>query len=243
MAKNRSIIWCFLIASYFSGGCLFKNSSQDLVPDTPPGTEINKTDVWVVNPIPEVRPGVDTVSIVTELVHSSNPKKKDTVKKIITVSTNTRPLDYRSAVQKVYVSYIGTREKSGRNDGPEVEIFLKSVGLGRGNPWCAAFVHFCLERGGVKNVITAWSPTSLNKNNLVWFNKKALKTVLAGDVFSLYYPNLGRIGHTGFVNRDMGGTYESVEGNTNNSLSREGDGVYKKIRSKNGTFAMSRWIN
>jgi hypothetical protein len=38
-------------------------------------------------------------------------------------------------------SFLGTRE-TGQNTGPDVDLFLGSVGLHPGQPWCAAFVHY-----------------------------------------------------------------------------------------------------
>ncbi|HRO18524.1 MAG TPA: hypothetical protein PLU07_10055, partial [Ferruginibacter sp.] len=65
-----------------------------------------------------------------------------------------------------------------------------------------------------------------------------------GDVFTLYYAHLKRIGHTGFHHKKINSSvYESVEGNTNAAGSREGDGVYKKKRSYNATHSISRWQN
>ncbi|PWG78593.1 hypothetical protein DDR33_21770, partial [Pararcticibacter amylolyticus] len=51
-----------------------------------------------------------------------------------------------------------------------------------------------------------------------------------GDVFGIYFPEKGRIAHVGFVD-DWGDKYVvTVEGNTNEAGSREGDGVYRKRR-------------
>ena len=58
-----------------------------------------------------------------------------------------------------------------------------------------------------------------------------------------YYPNLGRVGHVGFLEKtDMDGYFITIEGNTNGAGSREGDGVYKKKRDPNKVNAVSRYI-
>jgi hypothetical protein len=41
------------------------------------------------------------------------------------------------------ISQVGVREKTGRNDGFKVEQYLKSVGLSKGNPYCAAGQYWC----------------------------------------------------------------------------------------------------
>lgn len=139
---------------------------------------------------------------------------------------------------------MGVREATGKNDGKAVEMYLRSVGLSKGYAWCAAFVHWCLDSAGVKNNITAWSPSAHNLKNIIWNGKQLLKSPLPGDVFTLYYPSLKRVGHTGFYHRTINSSiYESIEGNTNAFGSREGDGVYKKKRSFNATYSITRWQN
>src|SRR5215813_7754666 len=40
---------------------------------------------------------------------------------------------------------VGVKEAGGDNHGKFVEVYLRSVGLGPGAPWCAAFVHYRLQ--------------------------------------------------------------------------------------------------
>lgn len=40
-------------------------------------------------------------------------------------------------------SQVGVREETGRNDGKKVECYLRSVGLPKGNPYCAAGQYWC----------------------------------------------------------------------------------------------------
>lgn len=150
----------------------------------------------------------------------------------------------QTRIEQVYLSQVGVREATGRNDGKEVEKYLRSVGLGKGYAWCAAFVHWCLNEADVKNNITAWSPTAHNAQNVVWNGKRFIKEPQPGDVFTLYFPSLKRIAHTGFYHRTVNASvYETVEGNTNSEGSREGDGVYKKKRSFNSTHSITRHKN
>lgn len=147
-----------------------------------------------------------------------------------------------SSFPEIYHKYIGVREATGNNDGFEVEMFLKSVGLEKGNSWCAAFVHFCLNEAGIPNTITGWSPTAHNPNNVVWFNRKLLKPAQQGDVFTLYSGSLGRIHHTGFYDGTVNTSiYQTVEGNTNIDGSSNGNGVYARKRSFNSTYSITRW--
>ncbi|HUM50476.1 MAG TPA: hypothetical protein PK431_01630 [Chitinophagales bacterium] len=78
----------------------------------------------------------------------------------------------------------------------------------------------------------------------VYFKGKRITTPIAGDVFTLYFPKLKRIGHTGFFDQEINSkVFRSVEGNTNAAGSREGDGVYIKYRSYNATYSINRWTN
>ncbi len=41
------------------------------------------------------------------------------------------------------IAQVGVREKTGSNDGYKVEQYLKSAGLGKGHPYCAAGQYWC----------------------------------------------------------------------------------------------------
>lgn len=163
------------------------------------------------------------------------------------ITTTVINLSYSQCSQQqrlvyAYTSQIGVREATGKNDGKDVEKYLKTVGLGRGYAWCAAFVKWCLIQADISNSVNGMALSAHNKNNLVFYKKKFYKSPRAGDVFTLYYATLKRIGHTGFYNMQINSSiYETVEGNTNEAGSREGDGVYRKKRSFNATYSISRW--
>ncbi len=175
-------------------------------------------------------------AVIDTLVVDTVIKKEET--QIIVVVPETKSL------QSIYTKFIGVREKTGNNDGPEVEMFLRSVGLGKGYAWCAAFVKYCMLEAGVKAAekMNGMALSTENKKNFIYHNGELVKKPQAGDVFTLYYARLGRIGHTGFFDREINSSvFETVEGNTNNQNSREGDGVYRRKRSYNSTFSISRW--
>jgi hypothetical protein len=66
----------------------------------------------------------------------------------------------------------------------------------------------------------------------------------AGDNVTFWDYAHRRVAHTGLYHRRVNETfYESVEGNTNEGGSAEGDGVYRKKRSFHTTYIISRWIN
>lgn len=150
--------------------------------------------------------------------------------------------DKKTKHVEIYRSFIGVREKTGKNDGPEVERFLAHEGFGEGYAWCAAFVSFCLDSAGFQNSITAWSPTAHRPSNLVYSKGKFIKEPEPGHVFTIYYPKKKRIGHTGYYDGWASeNIMQTVEGNTNGSKSREGDGVYVILRPINTIHSISSW--
>lgn len=142
------------------------------------------------------------------------------------------------------LSQVGVRELTGHNDGREVEMYLKTTGLGRGYAWCAAFVKWNYLQCGIEcKSITAWAATTINWNRLVFKQGVAHTEPRVGDNVTFWDYTHQRVGHTGLYYRRLNDTfYESVEGNTNGVGSSEGDGVYRKKRSYRATYVISRWI-
>lgn len=150
------------------------------------------------------------------------------------------------------VAEVGVVEKTGRNDGARVEEFLASTGLGKGHPWCAAFPHWAYRQCGVvlePKAEFARAAKWHDKDHRVWEKKgwvpdtaKAFRPVSEpGDHMSLYYQNLGRIGHTAVILREDEKYFYTVEGNTNSEGSREGNGVFLRKRLKKSAYSVSRW--
>ncbi len=152
-------------------------------------------------------------------------------------------LTKQQCVEATYIQEIGVREATGRNDGERVEAYLRAVGFGKGHAWCAAFVSWTFQQCGVKAVKSAWSPAWFPVGKVIWSrgNKQQSVCPAAGDVFGIYFPSRKRIAHVGFVHRWGKKYVETVEGNTNEAGSREGDGVYKKRRLISQIYKVSRW--
>jgi len=154
----------------------------------------------------------------------------------------------RDGIIKTYQSKIGVRELTGRNDGSEVEKYLSYVWLKRGQPWCAAFVSWTFGQNGIKNVRSGGCVALMEQGRTIYSsagNRSGNTGGLSpqsGDVFFIYFPEKKRVAHTGFVHI-WGETYvTTVEGNTNEAGSREGDGVYRKRRLKRQIYAAATYI-
>ncbi len=132
-------------------------------------------------------------------------------------------------------SLIGVREGIKNNTGTDVIKYLKYVGINVPTPWCAAFVSWVFKMGGQTEPKTAWSPSLFPASRLA-------RDALKGNVIGIYFPTLKRIGHCGIIVDTRGNLIYSVEGNTNGVGSREGDGVYKRIRHKRSIAAIADWL-
>lgn len=167
----------------------------------------------------------------------------------------------KKKVRQIYTSQLGIREKQ-PNSGPDVEKYLHYVNLSKGNPWCAAFVCWVYGQAGIDNPRTGWSPGLFTAKNVIWTRMKlkvesgTLKASAqssmpighiglptTGDVFGIYFPEKGRIAHVGFIDQWGDSWLITVEGNTNESESSEGDGVYRKRRLTRSIYRVARYIN
>lgn len=138
---------------------------------------------------------------------------------------------------------IGTREKTGNNDGEQVGKYLASTGLDQGYAWCAAFINWNYEKCGYEGPDkAAWSPSWFPDHATI-FKRKVVEGVhpQGGDVFGIYFRSKGRIAHVGLIEKWKPDQVITIEGNTNKAGSREGDGVYRRRRLKRQVYKVSRF--
>ena len=150
----------------------------------------------------------------------------------------------REQVEKTYISQVGVTEQ-GYNSGDSIDMYLASVDLKPGNPWCAAFVSWTYQKNGVISPKSGWSPSWFADKYVIWKKEGGLKnqTPRPGDVFGIYFKEKKRIAHVGFIHRFGEQITITVEGNTNAAGSRDGDGVYVKRRPTRQLFYVARYIN
>lgn len=154
-------------------------------------------------------------------------------------------ISIQQSVVNIYTAEIGVRELTGNNDGIRVVEYLKTAHLSKGNPWCAAFVCWTYKKSNVHTIISGYSPAWFPKSNTIYTRGSATNRIPdRADVFGIYFKNKGRIAHVGFIDKwPQNNSYcVTVEGNTNDAGSREGDGVYCKRRLKSQIYKVSRWI-
>lgn len=151
---------------------------------------------------------------------------------------------WRDSLVLIAESQVGVRELTGKNDGKEVEAYLLTCRLKKGNPWCVAFLNWCfLEIGDTLPILhPAYSPEWFRDPVPVVYRKSWQKVdfiSLPAQVAGFYIPSKGRIGHGGLICWEDQNNYYLIEGNTNVAGSDEGDGVYRKIRDKDDVYVIS----
>jgi len=149
--------------------------------------------------------------------------------------------DIRNNVVDTIKHYLFVEEATGNNDGYWVEKMQESVGARVGDPWCGCFQGFAFIQNGLK--VPKYAARAA-----AWFVEPYLiqkEEAQKGDVASLYYLKLGRIGHiVNLLKRfDMPGAYVVTgEGNTNREGSREGNKAAKRYRLKKTIHSTADWI-
>lgn len=158
-------------------------------------------------------------------------------------------------VVKTAQKYTYVREKTGKNDGPEIKQWLGYFGLPQGNPYCAAFViGGCYKEASDTLGIAQPLPKTARVSTLYKTAKKnpykfkvisaarvkqGIETLEKADVPAWSHNKLpGNSdwnGHTGIVlNQINNNTFTSIEANTssgNKGSQRDGDGVFKRTRT------------
>ena len=141
---------------------------------------------------------------------------------------------------KVAQTQVGQKENPvGSNWGEPVKSYLASVGISFPASWCMAFVYWCfrqatkdplplIQTGGV---LRAWNESKKNR---------VIGEPMAGDIFIM---DFGKgLGHTGIVEKVDAAFIYTIEGNTNNTGSREGIEVARRKRPRNKIKGYLRYL-
>ena len=143
---------------------------------------------------------------------------------------------------EIAISQLDAEEKPrGSNWGSPtdpVPQYLKSVGISFPASWCMAFVYWCCNQAyGVNNkliktggVLVQWQ--KIKPSFKITQNPKA------GDIFIMDHGH--GLGHTGFVEKVQGDQIFTIEGNTNDTGSREGFEVCRRFRKVSSCIGFIR---
>lgn len=154
----------------------------------------------------------------------------------------------------VALAYEGVTEATGRNDGPQVEAFLRSVGLPAGNPYCAAFVSYVLDETEAELNMSGTPGGHVDPPPQIWPQirsglaydfitdrsieaRKVLRGAAVPDGAIVIWRRGDTIyGHAGFVMAWHGARGSTIEANTSPGSAgpqADGDGVWRRERMIN----------
>lgn len=137
-----------------------------------------------------------------------------------------------TAILNIARSQIGMKENpKGSNWGHPVQDYLARVGLKSANPWCMAFMYWCVDEYFVW--LKKKNPLPKTAGVLDMWNRVDKKMRVAipevGDIFIMDFG--GGKGHTGMVETiTPDGMLHTIEGNSNDDGSREGYEVVRHTR-------------
>lgn len=140
--------------------------------------------------------------------------------------------------ENIAMSQIGITEKTNRNDG-EVEKYLQAVGLGKGNPYCAAGIYWCFAKAAeilkYDERAIPIPKTGLVANILKYAKKNGMKTKRNAEKHSLlvWLRTNKRQGHIERIYRvRSAGWVDAIGFNTTSpdKLDKR-EGVYMKSRN------------
>lgn len=142
----------------------------------------------------------------------------------------------RLLVMAYLADEVRVKEVGGNNRGKWVKVFLASVGLGEGYPWCAASLTFASQVADAPfpqrpeynpAAVLGWNRWADDNDRIV---SGALRR---GDI--AMRRTSATTGHIGVVVRVVGNFVYSIEGNTspgNEGSQADGGGLYRRVRLK-----------
>jgi len=142
---------------------------------------------------------------------------------------------------KMAITQLGQAEKPlGSNWGHPVQDYLKSVNIGFPASWCMAFVYWCFNEVSNSNNPLVKTGGVLNAWNKADVKYKVTGDPQPGDIFIM---DFGKgLGHTGIVEKVDSTFVYTIDGNTNDSGSREGIEVCRKQRPRSKMKGYLRYL-
>lgn len=162
----------------------------------------------------------------------NQPQSKDLIKRVLEIADT-----------QLYV-----REKTGKNDGPDVEKYLASVGLPKSFAWCQSYMYWLFKTASSQLGVSNPMPKTAGVLDCLAKSKKAgFSITMEPKIGDQFIMDFGKgMGHTGLVTEVKGAYFESNEGNTSADPSyagedREGNGVFERMRKINSVKCFIRY--
>lgn len=147
----------------------------------------------------------------------------------------------RDSLLSIAEKEIGVIETS-ENDGERIRQYLGSCDIYTPQPWCACFINWCYKQLGLSTPKWSAAARSWTEANRI----EATRQVMSGDIGTIYYSRLGRVGHAFIVEASDADNVFTIEGNTRPlgvfTDDREGDRVMRKIRPWATVYRFSNWV-
>lgn len=142
----------------------------------------------------------------------------------------------RDFLLEVSQRYVGIQEKTGRNDGPEIEAMQRFSGGSKGEPYCVYYLTYTGHQAGLP-----WMPKTGYTPSLFQGAASAQFRISAGDLapgddVGLYFPSKGRLAHGLRLRERRGPWWITQEANTSpdakhgTEADRNGDGIWNRRR-------------
>lgn len=142
---------------------------------------------------------------------------------------------------------VGVREELGANDGLMVHAYQRAIGIGAGDSYCMALVVWCYDQAAESLSIA--NPLIRTGSVLDQLRRTKCKVIPSADYTDPQPGDIGIIklseihGHTYLVISALApGQVNTVEGNTNDDGSANGNGDYFRVRKVTQAIAFIRVV-
>jgi len=154
-------------------------------------------------------------------------------------TTTTPAVPTARAVVDAAAAEVGTREgRTGGHWNNDTKYADEVPGLEWADrqPWCATFVSWVALRSGAAALYPRTASCDLGA---AWFKDRGeFSDTPRGPGDQVFFGTPRDLVHTGLVVSFDADTITTIEGNTNDSGSREGDGVYRKVRRRRDAYVV-----
>lgn len=132
-------------------------------------------------------------------------------------------------IAKGEVGYHEGRSNGSWNNHTKYAPAVPSLEWAQNQAWCATFVSWVALKAGVGELYPRTASCDVARE---WFRSRGQYSEYPAIGAQVFYGTPADSNHTGIVIGFDAATITTVEGNTNDSGSREGDGVYVKVRGR-----------
>lgn len=151
---------------------------------------------------------------------------------------------WREAFLQVVATQMGLRERTGRNDGPHIDAYLRAAGLGPGYAYCYAMPYWAGQQAAMKTNTTNPLPRTASTQTAFDRALQAGARVSGYDVGSIaifrvpkrwegHAMTIVEILGNGWVRTHESNTAAPTRRKTTTAAERDGQGNYERVRCLN----------